>query len=472
MRRKYSTAGLLHFERIATRGRFGLKAQICRLQVKPHRMPTPSDSSWPFLNRVLFRFFFVYFCLFFNPLTFFTIIPGLSWLGAWFNYPMEVLVNLFNEKLFRIKSQLVPMGGSGDTSYGWALFYTHFLLAVGGAALWSILDRRRSAYPKLYYFLGVGLRYTVAGIAFTYGILKVFAMQMYFPNLSQLATPLGDFLPMRFSWLFIGYSTPYQVFSGIAEVLVALLLIWRNSALLGSLLSVGVFTNVFMLNMSYDIPVKIYSFHLLLASIYLVWQERERLIGFFLKNAPTLPSAVYTPISRSTWFNVSRWVLKVFFLITSFGMVTYDYYQYRLQYHADLTKELPPVDPGMYHVELFVKNGDTIPESLADTLRWRDVIFDYNGAGSFSANDSTFRMRYGRAYFDYRPDRLGTVLEWRKASWDSLPLVVFDMEIPEKGRMLLNGVNQSDTLSLVLKKLPRHFPLTERQFHWLSESNR
>lgn len=385
---------------------------------------------------------------------------------------MEVLVNLFNEKLFRIKSQLVPMGGSGDTSYGWALFYTQLLLAVVGTVVWSILDRRSEAYPKLYYFLGLGLRYTVAGIAFTYGILKVFAMQMYFPNLSQLATPLGDFLPMRFSWLFIGYSTPYQVFSGIAEVLVALLLIWRNTALLGSLLSVGVFANVFMLNMSYDIPVKIYSFHLLLASIYLVWQERERLIGFFLNNAPTLPSAVYTPISRSKWFNISRWVLKIFFIITSFGMVTYNYYEYRLQYHADLTKVLPPVDPGMYHVEVFVKNGDTIPESLADTLRWRDVIFDYNGAGSFSANDSTFRMRYGRAYFDYRPDSLGTMLEWRKASWDSLPLLVFDLGIPEKGKMRLVGLKDSDTLSIVLKKLPRHFALTERQFHWLSESNR
>lgn len=435
-------------------------------------MSIPSDSSWPFLNRVLFRFFFVYFCLFFNPLTFFTIIPGLSWLGAWFNYPMEVLVNLFNEKLFRIKSQLVPIGGSGDTSYGWALFYTQLLLAVVGTVVWSILDRRSEAYPKLYYFLGLGLRYTVAGIAFTYGILKVFAMQMYFPNLSQLATPLGDFLPMRFSWLFIGYSAPYQVFSGIAEVLVALLLIWRNSALLGSLLSVGVFANVFMLNMSYDIPVKIYSFHLLLASVYLVWQERERLMVFFLKNTPTLPSTVYTPISRSKWFNVTRWVLKIFFVITSFGLVTNDYYQYRLQYNADLTKELPPVAPGMYHVELFVKNGDTIPESLADTLRWRDVIFDYNGAGSFSANDSSFRMRYGRAYFDYRPDSVGKLLEWRKTSWDSLPLMVFDMDIPEKGRMTLYGIKETDTLSLVLKKLRRHFPLTERQFHWLSESNR
>ncbi len=29
---------------------------------------------------------------------------------------------------------------------------------------------------------------------------------MGFPTTSQLATPLGDLLPMRFSWLFIGLA--------------------------------------------------------------------------------------------------------------------------------------------------------------------------------------------------------------------------------------------------------------------------
>ena len=48
---------------------------------------------------------------------------------------------------------------------------------------------------------------------------------MPFPALSQLATPLGDLLPMRFSWLFIGYSAPYQFFSGAMETIAGLLLL-------------------------------------------------------------------------------------------------------------------------------------------------------------------------------------------------------------------------------------------------------
>ena len=53
----------------------------------------------------------------------------------------------------------------------------------------------------------------------SYGIIKLFVLQMPFPQLSQLATPLGDLLPMRFSWLFIGYSVPYQFFSGAMETI-------------------------------------------------------------------------------------------------------------------------------------------------------------------------------------------------------------------------------------------------------------
>jgi hypothetical protein len=151
------------------------------------------------------------------------------------NYPFDIFIHWFNDNFLHIRKELVPMGGSGDTSYGWAQLYSFLFIACIGALIWSILDSKKTAYPKLHYWLCILLRYSLAGIAFTYGILKVFAMQMYFPNLSQLATPLGDYLPMRFSWMFIGYSTSYQMFSGFAEVMVALLLVWRRTALLGAL---------------------------------------------------------------------------------------------------------------------------------------------------------------------------------------------------------------------------------------------
>ncbi|WP_373493075.1 hypothetical protein [Aquiflexum sp.] len=431
-----------------------------------------TTTHWTLFGRISFRFAFIYYLFFFNPLELLFGLVEMYFLSEAINYPIKLFVHWFNGRVLHIREELVPMGGSGDTSYGWAQLYSYLFLAAIGTLVWSIVERRKKAYPKLHYWLCILLRYSLAGIAFTYGILKVLAMQMPFPNLSQLATPLGDYLPMRFSWLFIGYSTPYQIFSGVAEALVALLLVWRRTSLLGAILAVGVFTNVVMLNLTYDIPVKIFSLNLLVASIFLVWQERERLFAFFLQNRTVPPSTLYEKRLPKKWQRISRILAKALFLVLSFGYSTYSYYEYYVQTQEENTKILEPIQPAMYHVELFVKNGDTIPESLADSLRWRDVIFDYNGYGSLSAQDSSLRMRYGRAYFSYLPDSLGTHLEWRLSSWDSLPVATFKMEIPHEGRMVLTGKKEEDSLYVVLQKLHRHFPLTERQFHWISEANR
>ncbi|GAA0878716.1 hypothetical protein GCM10009119_16840 [Algoriphagus jejuensis] len=422
---------------------------------------------------ISFRFAFIYFLIYFNPLIYFNAVPGLYWIPQLAILPFDALTFFLNDHLFQIRPQLNQMGGgSGDTSFAWAQVATFLTIAGVGALIWSVLEWKKRNYLTLHYWLCLILRYSLAGIAFSYGILKVFAMQMYFPNLSQLATPLGDYLPMRLSWMFIGYSEPYQIFSGVAEVMVALLLIWRRTALLGALMAVGVFANVVMLNLSFDIPVKIYSIHLLIASMFLVWQERERLFAFFILNKSVLPATLYEKKMVERWQKTGRFVLKVAFFLSSFCYTTYNYYNYFVQYHTDVSKVLEPIQPGIYHVELFVKNGDTIPESLVDSLRWRDVIFDYNGAGSLAANDSSLRMRYGRAYFNYLPDSLGKQVEWRVMNWDSLPAATFAMDFPSEDRMILSGEKGGDSLHLVLKKLKRHFPLTERQFHWISESNR
>src|SRR5690606_16238880 len=252
------------------------------------------SASWLRFGVMSFRFAFIYYLIYFNPFLLFRAIPGVNSIPAILTIPFDALTFLLNDHLFHLRPQLNQMGGgSGDTSFLWAQVFTFLIVAGVGALIWAVADRRRLAYRTLHYWLCILLRFSLAGIAFSYGILKVFAMQMHFPNLSQLATPLGDYLPMRFSWMFIGYSGPYQIFSGVAEVLVALLLVWRRTALLGAMLAVGVFANVVMLNLSFDIPVKIYSINLLIASIFLVWQERERLFAFFILNRHVAPATLY-----------------------------------------------------------------------------------------------------------------------------------------------------------------------------------
>src|SRR2546429_163150 len=107
---------------------------------------------------------------------------------------MEWLVNTANTKLFHVREVLVPVNGSGDTSYGWAELFTFLTLASLGCFIWSVIDHRRRQYTKLNYWLCISVRYYIAGVAFGYGIYKILLLQMPFPSTSQMVTPLGDFL--------------------------------------------------------------------------------------------------------------------------------------------------------------------------------------------------------------------------------------------------------------------------------------
>ena len=249
----------------------------------------PNLNHWSFIQKITFRFFCLYFLLQIAPWTWLdNIIPGISYVTGYYQSLMDWIVTLFNKLFFHFSKTNIINNGSGDTSLDWENTFTFLILAFMGSFIWGVVDRRRKNYTIANYCLGLIVRYFVISMCMSYGIIKLFALQMITPNLSQLATPLGDFLPMRFSWLFIGYSTPYQMFSGSMEVLAGLLLLNRKTITIGVLIALGVFTNVFVLNLSYDIPVKLFSGHLVLYCLYLLsWPYLSSLIGHQYAQPPS-----------------------------------------------------------------------------------------------------------------------------------------------------------------------------------------
>ncbi len=428
--------------------------------------------SWTLLQKILFRFFFIYFILYTSPWDTLNIIPGISYVTDLFNQAFEWAVIKSNEHFFQvfgIKHVQQVFNGSGDTSFAWATNY--FMLAVAGigACIWSLVDWKRKSYRQLNYLLCLFIRYSLALIAFGYGINKVFAMQMPFPMLSQLATPLGDLLPMRFSWLFIGYSTPYEVFSGVMEVLVAVLLLYRRTATLGALVGTAVFINVMMLNLCYDIPVKLYSMNLVLLCLYLVANEYRRMACFFVLNKPAACCSVYDQPLTKKWMRVSRVVIKlgvVFLLCKSF----YEVRQYSREYST--IKPRKDFQAGVYDVTRYVVNTDTLPPLLTDSMSWKDLIIENNAMGSINTTDTLLRRRYGRGYFNFTIDTLQPIIHFKKIQQDTSDIFTFRYKVPDSNTIQLWGKQKNDSLFIELKRSARHFQLAEKQFHWLSEANR
>jgi len=94
-------------------------------------------------------------------------------------------------------------------------------------------------------------------------IIKLFALQMYFPvDQSACDGPLATSCQCgsRGSLSVTQHSTRF--FRGLWRRFAGLLLLNRRTITLGLLVAAGVFTNVVLLNLSYDIPVKIFSIHI------------------------------------------------------------------------------------------------------------------------------------------------------------------------------------------------------------------
>jgi hypothetical protein len=400
-------------------------------------------------------------------------IPGARFLLGPINQVTDQLVRWSNAQFFHVRETLVLPNGSGDTSWSWAEMWLYLSIATVATIVWSLLDRKRERYERAAFWLRMIVRYYIAFACISYGIIKIFALQMPFPGLSQLATPLGDLLPMRFSWLFLGYSFPYQAFSGTMEFVAGVLLMYRRTVTAGLLLAAGAFANVFMINLSYDVPVKLFSGHLLFASIFLLALDSKRLFKFFVLNRAAGPTHAYdlnftNPLARFLAFVVKALILFQFVWTPTRSSWT--------RYQAS---KLPPSNipfhVGVYDVKQFTLNGDSTSSQFADSLRWKDVIFDNAGSGSVNTSDTVFWRRYGRGYFRYRADTAArTVAVWKTSTIprDSTFLFTMRYEIPDSSSIRLFAPIRGDTVRVDLVRSARYFQLAERQFHWISEYNR
>lgn len=107
-------------------------------------------------------------------------------------------------------------------------------------------------------------------ILIKYGIDKIFKTQFPEPESNILFTRFGNLDKDILFWSTIGTSKIYNMIIGCIEFLSGILLLFRRSQFLGLLFAIISFTQILIINIGFDISVKLFSFILLLMSIFLV----------------------------------------------------------------------------------------------------------------------------------------------------------------------------------------------------------
>src|SRR5262245_30877650 len=152
-----------------------------------------------------------------------------------------------------------------------------------------------------------------------YGSSKLYSSQFGEMSLDRLTQEIGDTWPMTMVGTFMKASKPYELFSGAFEVLAAVLLFHRRTALLGAFTAIGVMTNVCALNWLCGVPVKLFSAWLLLCGLGLLAPWCDRLWAVFVANRPSPAPVDLTVPAPSRWRRPLRavgwsWVLCTLFL--------------------------------------------------------------------------------------------------------------------------------------------------------------
>lgn len=417
------------------------------------------ETRWSLAKRVAFRFAFAYLVLYNLPFPLgeptFTDAVAQKYDDLW-----QPVVAWVGEHVLRLGYEIsFTPTGSGDTTHRYVQALCFLSLAALATLLWSALDRKRPGYERLYKWLRLYVRFVLAYTMMVYGATKIIPLQMPAPTLTRLITTYGDSSPMGLLWTFVGASKEFEILSGLAEMLGGVLLILPRTTLLGALVCLADTVMIFTLNMCYDVPVKLFSLHLLLMSVFLVAPDLRRLLNLFVLNRAA--EAPYSPpLFRRARLERASHVLQVVFGLYLACLSLYGVYQFSNV--AGPNAPRPPLY-GIWMVDEFSLDGQPRPPLTTDAARWQRVIFQRPKGMTIqpmTGPNQTFTLELNQ---DSKTLSLGKTDD---PNWKAT--LTFDK--PDDGRMTLEGEADGHKIQARLSRFDEStFLLKSRGFHWIQE---
>jgi hypothetical protein len=216
--------------------------------------------------------------------------------------------------------------------------------------------------------------------------------------------------------------------------------------------------HVFVLNMAYDVPVKLFSFHLIMLSLVLLAPDAKRLANVFLFNRPADPSPD-PPLARSargrrialaTQIALGAYLVSVNFYSASRQWVEYGGGAARSPLH------------GIWKVNEMWIDGQAEEVPSADDRRWQRVIFDTPRA-MFQRMDGSF------APYLADIDSVAASLTLTRGEEGS-EKATFSFHRRVRDLLVLDGAMDGHKVLLHLQLVDRQqFQLVNRGFHWIQE---
>jgi uncharacterized membrane protein YphA (DoxX/SURF4 family) len=411
------------------------------------------------LQHIPFRFGVVYLSLFVLATQISaSLIPNLSFTyrGLGRLQPMRGITEWVAASVFGITTPLEFV--NGEPLAFW--IQTAWILAAAAlvTAAWLAVDRSSATSDTLRGWFRLFIRLALAASLIEYGMTKVIPTQFPAPPLEVLVTPVGDLTLSALLWTSIGAAQPYEIATGVVEVLAGILLLLPGTTALGALVSLGALLQILALNMTYDVGLKLVTLHLIGMALWLLAPTMRALGDFFVRNVPNHASVEPQPARSRRGRRLVR-VAPMIFGVYLLGM--YAYINWSFWQVAGGGRPRSALY-GIWTVEQLSVDGQVRPPEANDyDRRWRRVIFDQADALVVQRTDDSL-ARYGASVDVGRGELALTKRNSRL--WKA----GFTFERPSEDRLTLDGVMDGRRVEARLQRVDFDaFPLLHSRFRWV-----
>lgn len=334
--------------------------------------------------------------------------------------------------------------GSGDTTFDYvkipALLTFSFLVAIG---LFFIKKVRLHAVD-FYQWVLIYARYYVGLTLISYGIAKFLIGQFPGPSFYSMDILVGDISPMGLAWRFFGYSDTYKIFMGLSELIAGFLLLLRRTAILGALVAIAVCLNIVLVNFSFDVPVKLFSSHLLFFSILILLPGAKALFDFLILHKSSKLESM-SPLFTSKKWKIA-WVIANIYLA---GVIPLSrmYGHYSSQEFRAMENEWEGLYAGF-------ENESASP--------WTKIIVEKNYLVLKSEGGT-------QEFYTIQEIKEGGMVLLKNTEDEDTPHELFIKALPSQQFELKIRIGEKENTLVGSKKSVSDYQLTKRGFHWINE---
>lgn len=399
--------------------------------------------------RFLQLFVIIYFFFYIFPFP----LNSIPFIGAIFKYytnVIELLTIWMGENVFGLEQiEKIKMTGSGDTTFDYVKLCAFLVLSFFVTSIFFLFKTTINT-EKIIVFVRTYARYFLAFILLSYGFSKFFEGQFSYPSLERLDQKIGDSSPMGLLWTFMGYSKTYSIFGGLCQVSAGFLLFFRRTSAIGSFLALIVMANIVVLNFSYDVPVKLFSTHLVLISLLILYPNLKNLFKLFFLNKNIELFSEKSLIKKKEIGYVVL-ALKALVIIGFISILSV------VAIRSVLDKPSHNLQ-AIYYPEKFLKDGTIVLDE-----QWRKIIINNRSATIFY--DET---KYED--FDIEIDMKDQTIQLKSKS-DTLNVDKLKYRFSDDHKiMYLSGKFKTDSISVTFDvKRKEDFELVKRKFNWINE---